>query len=110
MQGDNQKGYEGWTILELLGHRRLGGFCREVEVAGAPMLRIDVPAPPESADAILATQFYSPAAIYCITPASEAAARAVAARNRPEPVHYFELPSPRAAAGHDDYPDDDDTD
>lgn len=37
---------EGWTILELMGHRRLSGYVTEVEVAGAGMLRLDVPEHP----------------------------------------------------------------
>lgn len=35
--------YEGWAILELMGHRRLGGRVSQVEQYGVPMLRIDVP-------------------------------------------------------------------
>lgn len=33
----------GWAILELMGHRRLGGYLREETIAGAAFLRIDVP-------------------------------------------------------------------
>ena len=32
-----------WCLLELMGHRKLAGFVREVSVGGAAMLRIDVP-------------------------------------------------------------------
>ena len=84
----------GWSILELMGHRRLGGYVREVELAGAPMLRLDVPvgeATLEEAD-IGATQFYSPSALYCLTPTTEEMARAVAASSQPEPVKRWELP------------------
>lgn len=38
--------YEGWAIVELMGHRRLGAFVSEVEIAGAAMLRLDVPEHP----------------------------------------------------------------
>ena len=34
---------DGWCILEVMGHRRIAGFVREVTVAGAGFLRIDVP-------------------------------------------------------------------
>lgn len=81
--------YEGWTILELMGHRRLGGYVREQEIAGAGFLRIDVPA----TDGPQATQFYPPSSVYCITPTTEAMARAVAKNNTPEPVHRWELPA-----------------
>jgi hypothetical protein len=35
--------FEGWAILELMGHRRLAGRVSEIEIAGAKMLRLDVP-------------------------------------------------------------------
>ena len=96
--------YEGWAILELMGHRRLAGYLRAVELAGAGMLRIDVPGD----DAAVATQFYSPAAVYCVTPTTEAIARSVAKQSRPEPVHRWEVPPAKtlseASAG--DEPDD----
>lgn len=80
----------GWAILELMGHRRLAGYVREQEIAGKDMLRIDVPDPGAGSDAV-ATQFYSPQALYCLTPTTEAVARATAARARPEPVTRWEL-------------------
>jgi len=38
--------YEGWAILELMGHRRLAGYVRETELAGAGVIRLDVPEHP----------------------------------------------------------------
>lgn len=87
---DDADAFEGWVILELMGHRRLGGYLREQQIAGAAFLRIDVPA--AEGDGNAATQMYAPAAVYCITPTTEAMARAVAARAIPEPVHRWELP------------------
>jgi hypothetical protein len=55
----------------------------------------------------VATQFYSPAALYCLTPTTEEIARAVALRNQPEPVTRWELPPARERAT---VPDDDDRD
>lgn len=81
--------FEGWAILELMGHRRLGGYVKEATVAGAGFLRIDVP----GEDGPLATQFYSPSSVYCLTPTSEEAARTVAKGNQPQPVQRWELPS-----------------
>jgi len=89
--------FEGWAIVELMGHRRLGGFVTEVEVAGTAMLRVDVPAQL----GVEATQFYSAAALYCLTPTTEAMARAAAASARVEPVHRWELPR-EALLGDDD--------
>lgn len=127
--------FAGWAVLELMGHRRLGGYVQEATVAGVGMLRIDVPSgcpgvaadycdvhgkctcprhedgerineegpacplhgsTSECSDDPVATQFYSPSSVYCLTPTSEEAARAVAKSNRPAPVHRYELPTPRA--------------
>lgn len=88
---EESKVYEGWTILELMGHRRLGGYVTEVNIAGAGFLRIDVP----GADGTpVASQFYPPSSVYCLTPVAEAMARAVALRNQPQPVSRWELPQP----------------
>lgn len=84
--------FDEWAILELMGHRRLAGKISEQTIGGASFIRIDVP---EASGGLPATQIYSPAAVYCITPVSEEVARAVASRNRPEPVHRWELPAPK---------------
>lgn len=82
--------YEGYAIVELLGHRRLGGHVMAVTFCGVPMLLVNVPG---DGDTVVATQLVNPQALYCLTPCSEAAARAVAAANRPEPVHRYEMPT-----------------
>lgn len=118
-----EKTFEGWAILELMGHRRLAGWVEEVQLAGHGMIRLDVPehpwqngctcgsAAPDSTNHelhaphcqmfrvpdeekpadVYATQFYSPAALYCLTPTTEPVARSI--RSRPAPVHAFELPA-----------------
>lgn len=83
-----KQGFEGWAILELMGHRRLGGHVKVQELAGAPFFRIDVPSVEGET---FATQFYSPAAVYCMTPTTEETARAIAKREQPAPVHLYEL-------------------
>lgn len=102
-----QKTFEGWVILELMGHRKLGGYLREETLAGGAFLRIDVPADEGEGDK--ATQFYSPSAVYCITPTTEAMARAIARRTFEAPVSRWELPTalPVAMQPDDDWPDDD---
>jgi hypothetical protein len=81
--------FEGWVILELMGHRRLAGFVTAQAFGGASFIRIDVPG---VNGATAATQFYSGAAVYCITPTTEAIARALASRSQPAPVQRWELP------------------
>jgi hypothetical protein len=83
--------YEGWAIVELMGHRRLAGRVSQAEQYGVAMLRLDVP-PTEGAQA--ATQFYGGSSIYCVTPVSEDVARRVAECNSPAPVHTWELLRP----------------
>lgn len=99
--------YEGWTILELMGHRRLAGYVREQSVGGAAFIRIDVPG---DGDENVATQFYSPSAVYCMTPTTEDLARKVAKGARPAPVTQWDLPQPSKAlsAGTRDNEDEDD--
>lgn len=82
---DDSPTFDTWAILELMGHRRLAGHLTEQEVAGEGFLRLDVPGEPP------ATQFYRPAAVYCITPTSEDTARKVAALARPAPVQIWEI-------------------
>lgn len=123
MTSQGEEKFAGWAILELMGHRRLAGYVQEATLAGSAFLRIDVATAPladdvpealqetEPADAE-ATQFYSPSAVYCVTPTTERIARAFASRARPAPVHVWELPtgrgepSPHVRAGH--YVEDDD--
>jgi hypothetical protein len=87
--GDTENGIEGWAILELMGHRRLGGRLSEATIAGGAFIRIDVPHP-NKVGVFTASQFYSPAAVYAITPTTEEIACAIA-RGAPEPVSRWDL-------------------
>lgn len=88
VRGSLGDSFEGWAILEVMGHRRMGGMVQEVQLAGAGFLRIDIPT---IGDTI--TQFYPPSSIYCLTPTTEAMARAVALANQQQPVSRWELPA-----------------
>lgn len=91
-----------WAIVELLGHRRLGGWVSETEQFGAKLLRIDIPSSSEP-EKIFATQLYSPKSLYGVTPCDETEARKVAAYAQP----YF--PSgPQLRERNDELDDDDD--
>lgn len=91
---DQATEFEGWAVLELMGHRKLAGYVRPATIAGAGVLRIDVPRPLDQPqeEPILATQFYSPSALYCLTPVDETVARNLAKAYQPEPVARWELP------------------
>lgn len=86
--------FEGWAILEMMGHRRLAGYVREQEIAGAGMLRLDIYGS-ETGDVAVATQFYSPSALYCLTPTTEDIARKLGERLRPAPVTRYEIEPPK---------------
>ena len=85
--------YSGWAIVEIMGHRKFGAFVTEQDVAGARLLRCDIPA---TGDQPAYSQFYGGAAIFCLTPTTEELARAVAVRAT-APVSIWELPQPRPA-------------
>ena len=84
--------YEGWSITELMGHRRLAGYVTQQEIAGVGMLRIDVPGEGEE---VHATQLYSPSSLYCLTPVTEEVARGLVRRTKSAPVQRWELPAAR---------------
>lgn len=82
-----------WCIVELMGHRKLGGKVREVALAGTVLLRADVPVlVAEGEPEKWMTQFYGGSSIYCLTPTTEELARAVAYRFTQPPVSRYELP------------------
>lgn len=85
--------YEGWAIVELMGHRVIAGKVSEASQYGASQLRVDVPGPDGTT---VVTQFYGGSAIYALTPCDEAAARRVLERryDLPEPVRLA-LPEPK---------------
>lgn len=80
---------EGYAVVEIMGHKRMAGYIREVEIAGSPFLRVDVNT---ASSGDLVTQYYSPQSIYCITPATEETVKQLAHMNEPAPVNQWELP------------------
>lgn len=93
----SEPAFEGWAILEIMGHRVRPGYVKEVEMAGGKMIRIDIPV---GADHV--TEFYGAAAIYALRPSTEeivrdAIKRSYGADPRPvRPVDY--QPAPRLEA------------
>lgn len=85
--------FESWVKLELMGRKVLIGKASEVLIAGAPLLRIDVPA---SGDMPAYTQMYGASAIYCITPITEEVAMRAAPNYNVEPISKYELRPPSA--------------
>lgn len=76
--------FQHWAIVELMGHRRLGGLVTEEERCGTMMLRVDIP--PADDDAQTITQYYGGSVIYALTITDEETARAFADQNNQRPI------------------------
>lgn len=99
-----------WAIVEVMGHQRYAGRLTEHQIAGAGMLRIDVPPVAENRPGF--TKFFGPSSIFSITPTDEDTAVKAAAAFRAEPVEQWRLQpmNPYAAlspADHDELEPDD---
>ena len=78
--------FEGWALLELLGHRQRVGRVSEVEMFGGKLLRIDIPF-----DGGEVTEFYGCGSVYALRPIAEDVARDMAKRcSDPRPVRPVE--------------------
>lgn len=76
--------FEGWAVIELMGHRVRYGKIAEVIAFGAPMMRIDIPSDPPR------TEFYGGSSIFSFQAITEEMAR-----DRNKPFEYrIALPSP----------------
>lgn len=89
--------YEGWAIVEIMGHRRIAGFMREVMVAGAPFVRIDQPG--ADGDAPTSHFYNAGKSIFGFVPVTEAAAVTAARTMRSAPVNEWDLPCPQLSGG-----------
>jgi hypothetical protein len=93
--------FEGWAVVEMLGHKKLSGFVTEQPIAGAALLQVDVPETTHrkhvggfDGHVVEVKAAYSKligvGSIYCMTPCTEEVARAVAQEleryNDPLPV------------------------
>ena len=93
------KGFEEWAVLELMGHRRLAGKITDAVIGGGAFIRIDIP----TKDGNKATQFYSPGSVYCITPTTEEIARMIAVNSEPEPISRWEIRNMLSAGNENRY-------
>ncbi|TGE22805.1 hypothetical protein [Hymenobacter metallicola] len=78
--------FEAWAILEIMGHVKLAGKVSETTIAGAPLLRVDVPATDVHPEF---TRFYGASSIYCLTPVSEEVATLAAKRMTVNPINVY---------------------
>lgn len=85
------KTFEGWAIVEIMGHQTYAGRVSEQIVGGSPFVRVDVPEIPERKLQAF-TKLFGGSSIYCITPVSEEVARLRAASICKQPVDVYDLP------------------
>jgi len=101
--------FDGWAVVELLGHRVRYGRASEVTMFGEAFCKVEIPSEPP------AVEFYSGKALYGIRPASEEAIRAYHAPRKaltaaPPPDDDFEDVEDDASGQQDDEPEDEDDD
>jgi hypothetical protein len=87
--------FEGWAVVEIMGHVRIAGRVREETVFGVAMIRVDVP---EIDGHPAFTRYYHPQALYSLCPSDETTARSVAQYQRHPPIERWQLPVAKPAA------------
>jgi hypothetical protein len=128
--GPEQARFEGWAIVEILGHQRYAGYVTTEAYGQAVMFRIDVPALDEReretkqpgyiggqylpAGATVRegavpgyTKLVGAGSIYCITPSTKEAALKAVESLQPRPLMLVKVPPDRALPAPSDEPDDD---
>lgn len=119
MSQEQKPTFEGWAIVEQMGHNRYAGRISEFQIGGAALIRIEVPAIPERRHKIKQdwdpqtgdyytdgprevesviparqafTKLIGVQSIFAITPCTEEVARAAAEQMRAEPVTCIQIP------------------
>lgn len=90
MSEPKPKAFEQWCVVEIMGHQSVVGRCSEEQIAGATLLRVDVP-DSES----FTTQYVGGGSIYRLRVVSEEVARKLSASRRDNvPPFAWELQQP----------------
>lgn len=105
MQNGQPQPFDQWGIVEVMGHRKYAGHITEQQIAGAALVRVDVP------EVVLAnhageqtipaySKLVGVGSIYCVTPTTEEIARQAArelARYDADPLPVY-IPEQRQLA------------
>ena len=78
--------FEGWCIIELMGHNTIAGYVSEQALGGAALIRVDVP---ECSEQPAYTKLFSGSAVYGITPTTEDIAKVAAQKLAVRPVSQW---------------------
>lgn len=106
-----QEKFDSWCVVELFGHQQIAGRVTEATIGGCSFLRVDVPDQPAvepkgfytGGPALPAyTRYFGQGAIYAMSPCTEPAARAMAARIRVSPPIQYAPPKPAAIGFEED--------
>jgi hypothetical protein len=88
-KADAIKRFEQWCVIEMMGHQSVVGRCSEEQIAGATLLRVDVP----DGDSFT-TQYLGGGSIFRIRVVSEDVARRLSeTRSDHMPPFVWELKS-----------------
>lgn len=82
------KKFELWCVVELFGHAKIAGWCTEENIAGANMLRVDVPETPQQP---AFTRWYGSSAIYSIIPVDETTCRFMVSKLQAMPIDTWDV-------------------
>jgi hypothetical protein len=118
-ESSEQSKYEGWAIVEVMGHRVMAGYVKTEYFGSVAMIHVTQPDVPAQERVLDRDQYIIGAgSIYQLTPCSEAAAL----KRQPETIEIIEKAERKQITGptphlsmlpddddpHDDDPDDDD--
>lgn len=118
---EDQAKFEGWAIVEVMGHQKYSGFVTTEAYGGAVLFRVDVPGLPAhprtlewseyiNGKTLLAgtvvveeavqpfTKLFGAGSIYCITPCTEEVARKATEEGTIRKHNLLSVPSLPAAA------------
>jgi len=86
------EGMAGWALLELFGHQRIVGKLTTQTLGVNVMFRVDVPDLTKDGKLVRRgfTRYYSPAAVYSVSPIDEQAVREMLPFISGEPVKEWE--------------------
>lgn len=83
--------FDGFAIIEFMGHRRRAGKVRTAEIGGNAVFIVESSS--SSAEGGKMTEVYAASALYAMTPVSEEVATMAARSINPAPLSEYDLPA-----------------
>lgn len=81
--------FDGFAIIEFMGHRKRAGKVSTAEIGGTFVFRVETATP----DGEKLTEVYNASSLYCLTPVTEQVATIVARSINPAPITAWDLPA-----------------